>query len=110
MKRIQIFFLAFLAAFFTMGAGCQSTGGGGLDTAQQRIMASCVAADAALRALAAANDADKLTPAQETTILAAGNKIAIICMAEEPPTLDSVRTAAFNEAIRTLTTLQSETK
>ena len=98
---------ALLAAFFTMGAGCQSVGG--FDTPQQQIMASCVAADGALQALTVARRAGKLSDAQAEAIETAGDKIAIICMADEPPTLDSVRQAAFEEAIRTLTTLKDST-
>ena len=110
MKRsLTVFLFAMLAAFFTMGAGCQSTGGGTVST-EQAAAGSCLAAAAALDALVIANDAGKLSVSQQNAVSLADAKISIICLDENPPTLDSLRQAALAEAVRSLTDLQESTR
>lgn len=95
----SIFAIA-LALSLTGFSACQST-----PTQTQNIEVACASASTALKVLTVANDAGKLTQAQQTQVISAAGEITPICTADNPPTLDSVKLQAFTRAV---TILQSQ--
>lgn len=106
MKRSAFitFFFVTVAGFLLTSAGCQSTGG--LDSPAQKVAAGCLTVAGALDALTVANDHGKLTTSQQNAVLVAKAKTDIICLDDEPPTLDDLRAAAFQAAIDELLRLK----
>lgn len=82
---------------------------GPLDSSQLRaVEIGCASASAALKTLTIANDAGKLTPAVQTAVLSAAGRVAPICGAPEPPTLDSLQMQAFQQAVGVLAAKAAE--
>lgn len=73
-------------------------------TPTQQIATGCASASAALKGLTVANIAGKLSEDQQTQVLAAANLVNPICASPTPPTLDTVKLAAFLHAITILQT------
>lgn len=94
MKNLWI---ALITLTLSACSGCS-----GLTTHEQQLAAGCASSSAALKALTVANDAGKLTPAQQTQIISAAGYIEPVCSADTPPTLDSVKLEAFARAIALL--------
>jgi hypothetical protein len=94
---MKTMFLALLVALVVMLPGCA-----GLTTQTQKIEAACTGSSTAIKVLTAANDAGKLSPAQQAEIKTAIDTISPICNADNPPTLDSVKQQAFEDAIALL--------
>lgn len=76
-------------------AGCA-----GQQTRVQQIETACAAATAGLRVIAVGVREGKVTPGQQAVAVAAGDTIAPICGAANPPTLDSLKQTAFDIAIQ----------
>lgn len=80
-------------------SGCNSLS---LESDTQKIEAGCASASAALKTLTAAQIAGKLDPAKAERISQAAHIIEPVCTAPEPPTMDSMKRAAFDQAIAEL--------
>jgi uncharacterized protein YceK len=87
------------------GCGSVSTSSG-----TQAIEQSCAAASAAIRVLTIANDQGKLNHATQTQVLRAIGLVNPICLSPTPPTLDTVKQAAFDDAVSALTASASGVK
>lgn len=82
-------------------AACQTTNPTA-DQFTQEIETACASASTALKVLTVANDAGKLTPAQQTQILSAAGVITPVCGSPNPPTMDSLKMQAFLQAVTLL--------
>lgn len=82
----------------------------GIQSEEQKIAAACASASAAMKVLIAANEAGRLSVAQQDGILSAIEIAAPICAAETPPTLDDVKRQAFVAAITVLTDAAAKAK
>jgi hypothetical protein len=88
--------------FAIVAAALVACGSVGTSTPQQQVASGCAASSAAIKALTIANDAGKLDAAQQSAILTAIGVIEPVCSAEVAPTLDTVKLAAFVQAIALL--------
>jgi hypothetical protein len=86
------------------------SGCAGMQTRTQQIEIACESYATSLDALTVANEAGKLTPAQQSAIVNAAGHIAPVCESDTIPTLDSVKMAAFLEAVTYLQTRASAIK
>jgi hypothetical protein len=106
MKKIGLFLALALAMVLS---ACNGASTGPLNDEQLRaVEIGCASASAALKTLAIANDAGKLTPATQTAVLSAAGRVAPICGAPEPPTLDSLQQQAFQQAVGVLVARAAE--
>lgn len=71
-------------------------------TQLQKVELGCASASTAIKVLAVANREDKLTPIQVAKIREAAEVLAPVCLADSPPTLTSIKEAAFDEAVRVI--------
>jgi len=71
----------------------------GLQTQTQKIATACAAATTGLQLVAVGVREGKINATQQAQVVAAGDKIAPVCSAATPPTLDALKQAAFDEAV-----------
>jgi hypothetical protein len=84
---------------FTACGSMPATTGDGLAA---QVETACATASAAVKALTVANNAGKLSPAQQTQILSAIGEVDPVCASPNPPTLDSLKMQAFLRGVSLL--------
>lgn len=82
----------------------------GMQTQTQKIATACAAATTGLQLVAVGVREGKITADQKARAVEAGDKIAPICSAPTPPTLDNVKQAAFDEAVALIAHLAGVSK
>ncbi len=104
MLRTIFRFTILLAILAGCGCGTVQT------SATGQIETGCTAASAAIKVLTLANDQGKLNHATQTQVLRAIGLVNPICLSPTPPTMDTVKQAAFNDAVSALTTSAGSVK
>lgn len=79
-----------MVGLLSMVAACSS-----IQTQTQKVEATCAGATTAIEALTVANNAHKLSVAQQTEVQQAIKVTDPICKAETPPTNDQLKMQAF---------------
>ena len=103
-KMLSLAMLVCMVGLMTGFSGCASMG---LTSDVQKIEASCASGTAALQGIAAANRAGKVTAAQNAVVARALPAFTEVCTADTPPTLDSLKGRAMQEAVAQFSTIVS---
>lgn len=95
-------------ALVMVTAGFTSCASMGFNTDLQKIEASCATASGAMKILATNDNLHKLPAATQDAVIKAVGVISPTCTQNDPPTLDSIKYQAFQQAIAVLTGAQAK--
>ena len=86
--------IAIMILGFTL-SGCA-----GMQTQKQKIATACAAATTGIQLVTVGVREGKINAEQQAKVIEADNMIRPICGAAEPPTLDSLKQSAFDQAVQ----------